>query len=125
MRSAKKVLLFSLLCLLAVSCKKDPPEPDFDVNKLKGRWVNGSEFWRYDADGTGVTWDTADNVYEEEAQAFKWEFDDESNTLTQIHWMEMTGDWTIPRVYTVTELNDNKLSYFDVFGTTYSFIRTN
>ncbi|MBQ6956748.1 MAG: hypothetical protein IJP80_09065 [Bacteroidales bacterium] len=120
-RISRIIFLVSALLLLTVSCKKDKFDPDL----LIGKWVNGSEYYRYDNGNTGVTWDVADDVHEDEAQAFKWEYDAKENTLTHIHWMEMTQDWTVPRVYTITELNNNSLKYTDKFGKTYSFTKTN
>ena len=51
------------------------------------------------------------------------EFNQLDRSLTHVHWMEMTQDWTVPRVYTVTTLNDSLLEYNDRFGKSYSFTR--
>lgn len=107
-------------CSLMFSCKE---EPKFDIDLIVGKWVSGTEYWRYDTDGTGVTWDEADDVHEDEAQAFKWEFDSENNRLNHIHWMEMTQEWTLPKSYTLKALDDRKLSYKDRFDSTYTFNR--
>lgn len=117
-------LLFVSLALLItlVSCGKDIKK-SFDSSLLPGKWNRGTEFYRYDTDGTGVYWDTADDVSEDEAQAFKWSYDDSDNSLTLVHWMEMTQDWTVPRVYTIKQLDQSKLVYDDRFGETYSFVR--
>lgn len=115
----KSVLLSFALLMLVVSC--DDIVNSYDPQLLHGKWVSGSEFWRYDDDGTGVTWDTADDVHEDEAQMFKWEYDDSDKSLTHIHWMEMTQEWTVPRVYTITWLSDAELVYVDKFGKSYSF----
>lgn len=116
-------LLLPAVLFLMVACKKEKENPSFDSNLLLGKWVSGSEFYRYDSDSTGVYWDTADDVHEEEAQPFKWSYDDEDNSLTHIHWMEMTQDWTVPRVYTVVTLNDSCLVYKDKSGKSYSFTK--
>ena len=122
MKSCKKIILLSVIALLAASCVKS--DVFFDPNLLLGKWVNGTEYYRYDNDSTGVTWDVADNVTEEEAQAFKWEYNPYDKSLTLIHWMEMTQNWTVPRVYTLSVLNDSNLVYMDKFGKQYSFKRT-
>ena len=113
------LLLVAVTLLLVVSCKKE--KISFDPQLLYGKWVSGSEFWRYDDDGKGVTWDTADDVHEDEAQLFKWIYDDYDNSLTHVHWMEMTQEWTVPRVYTITMLDNTDLVYEDKFGKSYSF----
>ena len=112
--------MFSAMSLLLSSCVDDV---FMDPTLLIGKWESDGEFYRYDSDGTGVTWDTKDDVYEDEAQPFKWEFNQLDRSLTHIHWMEMTQDWTVPRVYTVTTLNDSVLKYDDRFGKSYSFTR--
>lgn len=117
----KSLLLVAAMLLLVVSCNDD--KQSFDPQLFYGKWVSGSEFWRYDDDGKGATWDTADDVHEDEAQLFKWEYVDENNTLTHIHWMEMTQDWTVPREYRVTVLDSTNLVYSDKFGKVYSFIK--
>ena len=120
MKRFQKALLFSAMSLLLSSCVDDV---FMDPTLLIGKWESDGEFYHYDSDGTGVTWDTKDDVYEDEAQPFKWEFNQLDRSLTHIHWMEMTQDWTVPRVYTVTTLNDSVLKYDDRFGKSYSFTR--
>lgn len=122
MKRITRIILFSALLFSIASCGKD--KKSFDPDLLLGKWSRGSEYWRYDSNGKGVTWDTADDVHEDEAQAFKWDYDDDDNTLTHIHWMEMTQEWTVPRVYTITELDEKSLVYEDKFGKVYSFIKT-
>ena len=93
----------------------------FDIELIVGKWGAGTEYYRYDNDGNGATWDVADDVNEEEAQPFKWEFDSESNHLTLIHQMEMGG--VIPKTYTLKILDDNTLSYKDKYDSTYVYKR--
>lgn len=120
----KKIFVFSALvlgALLLSSCVKN--EPIIDGNLIVGKWVNGTEYWRYDDDGNGATWDVGDDVTEEEAQPFTWSFESETNRLTQIHIMEMGG--RIPKYYTVTSLDDKMMKYRDVTGNSYYFVRVN
>ena len=116
-----KIYYFVALCgVLFTSCNE---KKHFEIDLIIGKWVSGTEYYRYDNDGTGVTWDKADDVNENEAQAFKWEFDPENNHLTLIHWMEMTQEWTIPKNYTLKSLDDKTLSYKDKYDSTYVFSR--
>ena len=112
------VVLFAIVAFASCGTRKDPT---FDGSLLIGKWVNGTEYWRYDEGGSGATWDTSDDVSEDEAQPFEWEFDEEHNRLTQIHIMEMGG--RIPKYYTVVTLDNNKLEYKDNYGSHFIFAR--
>lgn len=101
-----------------VSCEPDEPT-SFDESLLYGKWVEGTVFERYNADGTGYTWDTADDVSEEEAQDFTWSLDEDQ--LVQIHIMEIGGN--IPKTYTVTELSETNLTYQDDYGTVHNYTK--
>ncbi len=116
MKKIVKFLLVGFVLLIALnSCEK---EETFDESLLIGRWVSGTVYFRYKADYTGYTWDTSDDVGEDEAQPFTWELN--KSELTQIHIMQIGGN--VPKVYTVTELTDNTLKYKDSYRT-YSFTR--
>ena len=104
-------LFFCCIALLLAGCDHFPWEK-FDKSLLSGYWVSGTVHEFYDPAGTGYTWDTADDVTEEEAQPFTWTL--EKKTLTQIHQMEMGGN--VPKIYTVTKLNATTLEYHDDYG---------
>lgn len=111
-----------LLCCLAVvlgGCDPFQHDEIFDKTLLSGYWVSGTLHEHYNANGTGYTWDTADDVTEEEAQPFTWTL--EGPTLTQIHKMEMGGN--VPKTYTVTKLNTTTLAYHDDYGKSYTFTK--
>ncbi|MFW5706540.1 MAG: hypothetical protein ACOCX0_00965 [Bacteroidota bacterium] len=117
----KKKLLYLLPLLLVpflfVSCEEE--EMFFDRNLLIGTWESGTLYDKYNADGTGSTWDTSDDVGEDEAQAFTWTL--VSDVLEQIHILEIGG--TVPKVYTVTMLTATTLRYEDDFGKQFSFTK--
>lgn len=96
-----------------------PHKPTYDAALLPGHWVSGTLHEYYDVDGTGHTWDTADDIYEEEAQPFTWSLT--KATLVQNHLMEMGG--VVPKTYILTKLNATTLCYHDSYGTSYTFIR--
>lgn len=108
-------ILYSALFLLLTGC--DPV--NFDTTLLPGYWQQGTLHEYYNANGTGYTWDTNDDITEEEAQPFRWTIT--GNTLTQNHQMEMGG--VVPKSYTITQLTSTTLSYHDSYGKTYSFTR--
>ena len=117
----KKTLFYlsmcTVLCVLAVSCEQLPVT--FDESLLIGKWQSGTLYYKYLADGTGGTWDTADDVTEAEAQAFTWTL--VNDVLTQNHILEIGG--TVPKVYTVTELTETTLKYHDDFGVEWTFTK--
>lgn len=127
----KKTLFLSAMCLVAVVCLFSscaPEEQSLDESLLIGKWQSGTlfetyaaEFETYAADHTGTTWYTADDVTEAEAQKFTWTL--EKNILTQIHIMEMTGQGTVTKVYTVITLNATTLKYEDGFGNQKTFTK--
>lgn len=114
----KKLRLLFCLCSLAIlsSCGD---EKVFDQNLIVGKWKQGTEYYRYDANHTGVTWDVADDVSEDEAQRFNWEIQDDQ--LTIVHLMEMGGQ--IPKTYELLVLDANTLSFKDDYYKTYTFTR--
>ena len=101
--------------ILFNSCEED--QSFFQESFLIGKWVSGTVYYKYSSDYSGKTWDTSDDVTEAEAQSFTWSL--VQSELTHIHIMEVGGN--VPKVYTVTELTANTLSYKDGFGKTYSF----
>ncbi|MCK9299812.1 MAG: hypothetical protein M0P23_00390 [Bacteroidales bacterium] len=121
MKTRQKTGLLLLIVLFSVSVFTSCiTEFEYDSSLLIGKWVSGTEYYRYNEDGTGLTWDTADDVSEEEAQAFTWTL--VYSTLTHIHIMEIGG--VVPKVYTVTELTATSLQYEDEFGNTHSFTKS-
>ncbi len=111
------LLMFSSIALVFNACTKE--ETSFDETLLIGKWVSGTVFYKYVSDYTGKTWDTADNVTEEEAQSYTWSL--VQDQLTHIHILEMGG--TVPKVYTVTQLTATSLKYEDDFGVSYTYTK--
>ena len=117
-----KLILIAILTVSAIIVSMSSCSPDtsveFDKTLLYGKWqeTNSLNFEVYKADGTGYTWDEADDVTEAEAQPFTWTLED--GILTHIHIMEMGAE--IPKVYTVTKLTATELSYEDDFGKVHS-----
>ena len=89
----------------------------YDVDLLIGLWQNGTIHYRFNDDGSGVTWDTADDVLESEGSKFTWEIN--KNRLTHFHQMEIGG--IIPKAYKITKLDLMNLE--DDFGVKTTFIK--
>ena len=125
MKKKKIVGLGIAVAFVFTACN---PNKSFDSALLVGKWSRtspyataenqGDEFYRYDRDGKGATWDTADSVKEEEAQTFSWTL--EKDLLTLLHDMEM-GESKVPKYYTVMVLDDKTLTYKDDFGKSFTF----
>ena len=113
------LLSFAAIALLSISCTQDETLSNFDESLIIGKWKSGTLFERYDSDKTGVTWDTADDVTEEEGQKFTWTIT--VDQLEQIHIIENGG--SVPKVYTITELTASSLKYKDDYGVTKSFTK--
>ena len=112
-------MLAGLLCLCFSGCEPDPVA--FDAQAIIGKWVCGTEYYRYDNNAQGVTWDTADEVYESEGQPFTWSI--AGDQLTVVHQMVLGG--RIPKAYTLITLNETTLCYRDNYNQTFTFNRVN
>ena len=111
------ILSLVLIMIFSASCELLEEEVSFDQTLIIGKWKSGTLFERYDSDKTGATWDTADDVTEEEAQEFTWTI--ETDQLEQIHIIENGG--VVPKVYTITILTESTLEYKDDYGVTKTF----
>ena len=117
-RTFNYLITFAIIVVTMVSCF--PEEDVFDEALLIGKWKSGTLHYRYDADNTGVSWDTVEDINEEEGQGFSWTL--ERSELTHIHVIEIGGG--VQKTYTVTRLTATTLSYKDDFDT-YTFTRVN
>jgi len=113
------VLSISLVALLFTSCTKDE---EMDQSLLIGKWKSGTVYERYDANQSGATWDTSDDVSEAEAQEFTWTL--VKDQLEQIHIIQNNPN--LPKTYVVTVLNATTLKYEDpITGVEKSFNKQN
>lgn len=118
----KSMLVLSLL-VVCEGCEPEPVSLRYDINNLYGKWRSGTEYYVYQADGMGYTWDEKDDVSEDEAQPFEWTVDNEE--MIHIHKAELDFDATM--YYIITELTSSTLKYYDAYNKndTYSFIKVN
>ncbi len=113
MKSYLKIIsIFILVAVSFAAC--DILNDDFDEELLYGTWNSGTDYYTFNSDGTGGTWDTADDVGEDEAQPFTWTL--ESADLIVIHLTEMETA-QIPKHYTVLILTSTTLKIKDDFST--------
>lgn len=117
---ANRIAVFGALLLMAgllFSCKKD-----FDEQLMIGKWREGTEYYRYDTGHTGATWDTADDISEDEATTLTWEINGER--LMHYHRFSV-GEAIVPKSYTLTKLTSSELQYHDGAGTEHNYVKVN
>lgn len=116
----RNVALVAFALVALVGCIPDPVvEPNFSVDDIYGKWCSGSVYYRYDSGYRGVTWDTADDMTEDEGQPFEWKI--EGVDMTHIHIMEMGA--SVPKTYVIDELTSSVLEYHDAYGKDYQFYK--
>lgn len=121
-----RLLIYSVAAVIFAAiftaCTPDGGK-EFDRALLIGKWEsneNQGEFYVYESDGNGHTWDEGDDISESETQAFTWTL--EQDILTHIHIIEMGG--VSPKTYIVTELTSNTLSYeSEIDGELFTFTK--
>lgn len=92
---------------------------DFDEDLLIGLWKEDEVYYRYNDDGTAVTWDLADDVMEDEGTELEWTL--EENVFTHLYKMEIGG--IVPKVYTMKVLELDVMEYGDEFGVEHKFTK--
>lgn len=118
-----KVLLVALVSLLATACVKEETHINVDPAQLEGLWQKSTSevFWRYNSDGSGVTWDAGEDITEEESNlTFSWELS--IDELTMI-FSGAGGNQAVPKVYTITSIGNAVMTWRDNYGMTQTFNR--
>ncbi len=95
-------------------------EATYDTDMLIGLWQAGTVYYRYNEDGGGTTWDTADDVMESEASVFTWEI--RKGRLIHYHQMEIGGA-VIPKSYVIKKLDLVGLEYQDDYNVESIFVK--
>ena len=127
-----------LLTICMVSCKgKDKDELTSDMSQngiaidksqIVGKWmtVDGEYFEVYYSDGTGKEWDLRDDVTEDEASKFTWEFDEATKDKFFKYYEMEVGGGIVPQYCKILELTSQKFKYNnDGLRATYDLIRAN
>ena len=110
--------IFVLITLVFNACL--PEDISYDEMLLIGKWQSGTVFYRYNSDYSGVTWDTSEDVHEEEGSVFTWSL--EKSELTH-NIVVLVGGTSVTKIYTVTKLTETALEYKDDYGTSHSFVK--
>ena len=81
---------------------------------IVGLWeIDDHVYYRFNPDGTGCTWDVADDLTEEEASPFNWEAYQEAIMLS--HKLRLRG--VVPRYYELEVLNEYNFRFHDTYST--------
>jgi len=92
---------------------------EYDTDLLIGLWNENSLYYRYNDDGSGVTWDIADDITEDEGTRLKWEV--KHNLFTHYYVMEIGG--VVPKIYNLKQLELDVLEYCDDYGVNHKFTK--
>lgn len=111
--------------LLLSGCSLFEKETHITVeeSQLYGKWREGTTlvYWRYVDDGTGVTWDEGEDVSEEESNlTYSWTV--RGDVLTHV-FSGAQGNQAVPKVYTITEIDENHMVWKDDYGMTKTLSR--
>lgn len=92
---------------------------DFDADLLIGLWKEDEVYYRYEDDGTAVTWDLADDVMEDEGTELEWTL--EEDVFTHLYKMEIGG--VVPKVFKMKLLELDVMEYGDEYGVNHKFTK--
>ena len=128
----KKLSFIALMLLMVVgmtSCEGlfGGDENKIDESLIVGKWktADGTYFEVYNSDGTGKYWDLNDDVTEEEATKFTWEFSDLSDDKF-IQYHENFSGSLVPQYCNILELTSTTFKYNNEgLRATYNLIRAN
>ena len=116
-------MVLVVAALVATACHDERTHITVNETDLHGKWqkTETQEYWRYNADGTGVTWDEAEDVSEEESNlTYFWTVN--GDVLTHVFTGAMENQ-AVPKVYTVTAISSTAMSWEDDYGMSYSFTK--
>lgn len=116
------LLLFFVGSWLLTGCKPEVISITVDEAKLVGIWYtmdNTQEYWRFDSEHKGETWDESEDVQEGEGTKFNWEVKD--NQLRMDFYGEMGQH--VYYDYTITVQNDSTFTWRDLYGQTRTFMK--
>lgn len=122
----KKISLIAVLFLaiIATSCGK----PEIDKSLLVGEWKksDNSYFETFYSNGTGKEWTPIDDVTEDEASWFTWEFNEGTDDMFTKYYETTELGGIVPQSCNILELTSTTLKYNnDGYRATYNLVRAN
>lgn len=122
-----KLWTMMLLAILAAGCQEKETHLTVEPDQLIGKWLRtdsqeDQEYWRYRNDYTGVTWNEAEDISEEESNlTFEWTL--AGDRLTHVFRGEQ-GNQAVPKVYTITAISETTMQWRDDYSITLNFTKT-
>lgn len=115
--------LVALLTLMLTACVEEPTHINVEPEQLYGCWLKDGtqEYWRYNADSTGLTWDEAEDVHEGEpgSRYFTWQVS--VDRLTHVIEGDEIGV-PITRIYIIEAIDATTMRREEEIGT-YTFTK--
>ena len=121
-RTLAALLLLAFMPLLLVSCTEEVKPVEVNDSLLIGKWqkeTNMQEYWRYDADSTGETWDESEDVQEGEGIKFNWSTEEDQLRLDFYGEMGQHVYYD----YTVVTQTESRLEWKDIYGNKQVFLK--
>ena len=121
-RTLAALLLLAFMPMLLVSCTEEVKPVEVNDSLLIGKWqkeTNMQEYWRYDADSTGETWDESEDVQEGEGIKFNW------TTVEDQLRLDFYGEMGqhVYYDYTVVTQTESRLEWKDIYGNKQVFLK--
>ncbi|MBR3488318.1 MAG: hypothetical protein IKH33_03270 [Bacteroidales bacterium] len=121
-RTLAALLLLAFMPMLLVSCTEEVKPVEVNDSLLIGKWqkeTNMQEYWRYDADSTGETWDESEDVQEGEGIKFNWSTEEDQLRLDFYGEMGQHVYYD----YTVVTQTESRLEWKDIYGNKQVFLK--
>ncbi|MCQ2273658.1 MAG: DUF5640 domain-containing protein [Bacteroidales bacterium] len=122
----KSIIIISLLLLvsLLVFCGCEPDKISLTVSEtaLVGTWHSSDapkEYWRFDANHTGETWDESEDVQEGEGTKFNWSTQDDQLRLDLYGEMGQHVYYD----YTIEAQTQTSFTWKDLYGNSRTFTK--
>lgn len=110
------------MALLSVSCQPEEIHGSVDESALIGTWYATDapqEYWRFDFNYTGETWDESEDVQEGEGSRFTWSTVDDQLRLDIRGQMGQHVYYD----YTLTKQSSSSFTWEDLYGNTRTFYK--
>lgn len=126
MMNKKHLRIFQIVLAFALAmfsgCESEEIEGPINENALQGTWYSTDapqEFWRFDSNHTGETWDESEDVQEGEGSRFNWSTQDDQLRLDIYGQMGQHVYYD----YTISDQTFSTFTRTDIYGNSRKFIK--
>lgn len=109
---------------IVTGCTPEDVHLQVSESALTGTWHSSDapmEYWRFDSNHTGETWDESEDVQEGEGSKYNWELIDDQLRLDIYGEMGQHVYYD----YTITDQSQNSFTWKDLYGNSRTFTRKN